>query len=80
MDAFNQIQTIRQLKKALWIINSVELAFQEAQRIEEATFKRVSSAKDYDMIKIFLSGRDRTYVTEFIADTDKLLKSLEKPK
>jgi len=80
MNKLQEYNILRKLKEAQWLLNAVDIAFRQTQAVEEFTFKRISEPKDEDTIKIFLTGRDKELISKFIADTDKLLKSLEKPK
>ena len=66
----------RQLKKAIWLLNSVDLAFRTARKVEEISFTRVSSSPD-EIHKIFLSELDRQNGVKFITESEKLLKEIE---
>lgn len=66
-----------QLKKAIYLTNSVELAFRESNQLLEATFERNKKNEPNDMIKIFLPQRDHDHIKEFISKSEKLLNDIK---
>ena len=64
------------LANALWLLNSIDLAVRETNRLEEKSFKRVKPREDNDMVKLFISNRDIKHINKAIEDIDKTLKSI----
>ena len=64
------------LANALWLLNSVDLAVRQADKLEEMNLKRVKARADDEMVRIFISGRDIRNIYNAIEDIDKTLRKI----
>ena len=76
VNANQEYKIKKQLKKAIWLLNAIDLAFRQARKVEEIAFTRVASPPD-EIHKIFLSEIVHIEGVEFITKTEKLLKQIE---